>query len=48
MDAQEHRGADSTGFAVYGPPRPRGYVLPGMGFDTRTLDRAIHDLKAGL
>ena len=21
MDAQEHRGADSTGFAVYGPPR---------------------------
>ncbi|MEM8755634.1 MAG: glutamine amidotransferase, partial [Pseudomonadota bacterium] len=38
MDAQEHRGADSTGFAVYGPPREAGYVLRGMGFDKATLD----------
>ena len=29
MEAQEHRGADSTGFAVYGPPRDTGYVLRG-------------------
>lgn len=38
MDAQEHRGADSTGFAVYGAPLDRGYVLRGMGFDKTTLD----------
>lgn len=38
MDAQEHRGADSTGFAVYGAPRETGYVLRGMGFDKATLD----------
>ena len=31
MEAQEHRGADSTGFAVYGPMRDTGYVLRGMG-----------------
>ncbi|MGD1926512.1 MAG: hypothetical protein ACFB03_20370 [Paracoccaceae bacterium] len=38
MDAQEHRGADSTGFAVYGAPRDTGYVLRGMGFDKAGLD----------
>ncbi|MEO1001284.1 MAG: glutamine amidotransferase, partial [Pseudomonadota bacterium] len=38
MDAQEHRGADSTGFAIYGPPRETGFVLRGMGFDRATLD----------
>jgi glutamate synthase domain-containing protein 1 len=27
MDAQEHRGADSTGFAIYGAPRDTGYVI---------------------
>ena len=27
MEAQEHRGADSTGFAVYGIPRESGHVL---------------------
>ena len=27
MDAQEHRGADSTGFAVYSTPLDKGYVL---------------------
>ncbi len=38
MDAQEHRGADSTGFAIYGAPRDSGYVLRGMGFDKSRLD----------
>lgn len=38
MDAQEHRGADSTGFAIYGTPRDEGYVLRGMGFDKAGLD----------
>ncbi|MEX0338706.1 MAG: glutamine amidotransferase [Arenibacterium sp.] len=38
MDAQEHRGADSTGFAVYGTPRDSGYVLRGMGFDKAQMD----------
>lgn len=38
MDAQVHRGADSTGFAIYGPPLDDGYVLRGMGFDKHQLD----------
>jgi len=37
MDAQEHRGADSTGFAVYGPPRETGYIVRAMGPDRGTL-----------
>ena len=44
MDAQEHRGADSTGFAVYGPPREAGYVLRGMGFDKSRVDADLDDL----
>ena len=45
MDAQEHRGADSTGFAVYGPPRDEGYVLRGMGFDKAKIDQDISDFR---
>ena len=45
MDAQEHRGADSTGFAVYGPPRDTGYVLRGMGFDKSRVDADVEDLR---
>ena len=45
MDAQEHRGADSTGFAVYGVPRDRGYVLRGMGFNKANLDRDLADFS---
>lgn len=45
MDAQEHRGADSTGFAVYGPPRDTGYVLRGMGFDKNELDDDMEDFR---
>ncbi|KMW59198.1 Glutamine amidotransferase protein GlxB [Candidatus Rhodobacter oscarellae] len=46
MDAQEHRGADSTGFAIYGPPREAGYVLRGMGYDKSKVDADLVDLKA--
>ena len=38
MDAQAHRGADSTGFAIYGVPRDTGYVLRGMGFSRDNID----------
>lgn len=45
MDAQEHRGADSTGFAVYGVPCDKGYVLRGMGFSKANLDRDLADFS---
>ncbi len=34
MDAQAHRGADSTGFAIYGIPRETGYVSKRYGIFT--------------
>ena len=43
MDAQSHRGADSTGFAVYGPPRESGYVVRAMGFDRHAMGRDLDD-----
>jgi len=43
MEAQEHRGADSTGFAIYTPEREAGYVLRGMGFDKAKLDADVAD-----
>lgn len=43
MDAQEHRGADSTGFAIFGVPRETGYVLRGMGFDKSGVDADLDD-----
>jgi glutamate synthase domain-containing protein 1 len=46
MDAQEHRGADSTGFAIYGVPRDTGYVLRGMGFDKAGLDADLAAFEA--
>ena len=45
MDAQEHRGADSTGFAVYTVPRETGYVLRGMGFDKTRMDADLADFQ---
>ena len=46
MDAQEHRGADSTGFAVYGAPLDEGYVLRGMGLaDLKKTESAEAELK---
>ena len=46
MDAQAHRGADSTGFAIYGLPRETGYVVRAMGFDRDALGRDIEDFLA--
>lgn len=37
MQAQRHRGADSTGFGIYGPSRKRGYVVRLVVADRRTL-----------
>ena len=37
MEAQRHRGADSTGFALYGPPLESGYVVRAMAADRRRL-----------
>jgi methylamine---glutamate N-methyltransferase subunit A len=48
MDAQEHRGADSTGFAIYGPARERGFILRGMGFDKSRLGADMDEFRAVL
>jgi methylamine---glutamate N-methyltransferase subunit A len=45
MVAQEHRGSDSTGFAIYGIPRETGYVLRGMGFDKTLIDSDMDDFR---
>jgi len=46
MDAQVHRGADSTGFAIYGAPVPKGFVLRCMGFDNQRIDSDLEDFRA--
>lgn len=46
MDAQAHRGADSTGFAIYGPVRERGLVLRGMGFNRSRLGADMDEFRA--
>ena len=48
MDAQIHRGADSTGFAVYGAPRDDGLIIRGMGFDKAGLDGDMEDFRTVL
>ena len=48
MAAQEHRGADSTGFAVYTAPMDTGYVLRGMGFDKAQMDADLAGFEAVL
>ena len=45
MDAQVHRGADSTGFALYGPPRERGYVVRAVGAERSSLARDLDDFR---
>ena len=45
MEAQAHRGADSTGFAIYGVPRDTSYVLRGMGFDKSQMDASLADFE---
>lgn len=46
MDAQEHRGADSTGFAVYGTPLDEGLVIRGMGFNKSNRDNDLDEFQA--
>jgi methylamine---glutamate N-methyltransferase subunit A len=46
MDAQEHRGADSTGFAIYGVPREDGYVVRAMGFERDNLSNDLDEFRA--
>ena len=46
MEAQEHRGADSTGFAIYTEPLDKGFKLRGMGFDQSSLDADLTDFTA--
>ena len=48
MDAQLHRGADSTGFAVYGAPRDDGFIIRGMGFDKADLNADMDDFRTVL
>lgn len=43
MDAQAHRGSDSTGFAVYGVPRESGFIVRAMGFDRAKLGQDLDD-----
>ena len=45
MDAQVHRGADSTGFALYGAPRSRGYVVRAVGSERAALGRNLEDFR---
>jgi hypothetical protein len=44
MAAQRHRGADSTGFALYGPARADGYVVRALVEDRRAIDAALEAL----
>jgi len=46
MDAQVHRGADSTGFALYGAPRERGYIVRAVGMDRAALGQDLEDFRS--
>ncbi|MDE0304990.1 MAG: glutamine amidotransferase [Albidovulum sp.] len=46
MDAQVHRGADSTGFALYGQPLESGYIVRAVGFERSRLDSDLEDFKS--
>lgn len=45
MAAQRHRGWDSTGFALYGPPREHGYVVRVLLSDRGHLDEDLDALR---
>ncbi len=45
MDSQSHRGADSTGFAIYGVPLDTGYIVRAMGFDRDRLSDDLEDFR---
>lgn len=46
MDAQAHRGSDSTGFAIYGIPRDTGYVVRAMGFERDRMSGDLEEFRA--
>ena len=46
MDAQVHRGADSTGFALYGQPLESGYIVRAVGFERTRLDSDLEDFNS--
>ncbi|MCE2526987.1 MAG: hypothetical protein J4G00_05585 [Actinomycetia bacterium] len=41
MQAMAHRGSDSTGFALYGPALPEGYVVRVVSMNRRRLDQDL-------
>ncbi len=43
MEAQRHRGADSTGFAVYGAPVDDGFIVRVMGANRAQLGSDLDD-----
>ena len=45
MDAQSHRGADSTGFAIYSQPCLTGFKVRLMGFNYRNLHSDLEDFR---
>lgn len=45
MDAQKHRGADSTGFAIWGVPRDHGYIVRAIGFERERMAADLDDFR---
>lgn len=43
MEAQRHRGADSTGFALYGEPLESGYIVRAMTSNRQNLSADLED-----
>ncbi len=41
MQAMAHRGSDSTGFAMYGPTLPEGFVVRVVSMNRRRLDQDL-------
>src|SRR5688572_31049602 len=41
MQAQRHRGGDSTGFGIYGRPLERGYVIRMVAADRSTVAASV-------
>ena len=46
MDAQMHRGADSTGFALYGTPLERGFIVRAMAPERASLSADLDEFQA--
>ena len=46
MQAQRHRGSDSTGFGIYGPRRHRGYVVRMVAGDRNTVEASVERFAA--